>query len=132
MKKIEIRPTGSWNFRIIRMGRKSEDKEGKYFVRFYHPIHGRWCYVNNGDRIAWDVYYDTKREEKTIYKTISEKNSRKYYIKERIGRNTKPISNYDIDHFIELDDGTMIAVSVIGEEWLEISEDEYENESWEY
>lgn len=132
MKKIEIRPTGSWNFRIIRMGRKSEDKKGKYFVRFYHPIHGRWCYVNNGDRIAWDVYYDTKREEKTIYKTISEKNSRKYYIKERIGRNTKPISNYDIDHFIKLDDGTMIAVSVIGEEWLEISEDEYENESWEY
>lgn len=132
MKKIEIRPTGSWNFRIIRMGRKSEDKKGKYFVKFYHPIHGRWCYVNNGDRIAWDVYYDTKREEKTIYKTISEKNSRKYYIKERIGRNTKPISNYDIDHFIELDDGTMIAVSVIGEEWLEISEDEYENESWEY
>lgn len=132
MKKIEIRPTGSWNFRIIRMGKKSEDKKGKYFVRFYHPIHGRWCYVNNGDRIAWDVYYDTKREEKTIYKTISEKNSRKYYIKKRIGRNTKPISNYDIDHFIELDDGTMIAVSVIGEEWLEISEDEYENESWEY
>lgn len=132
MKKIEIRPTGSWNFRIIRMGRKSEDEKGKYFVRFYHPIHGRWCYVNNRDRIAWDVYYDTKREEKTIYKTISEKNSRKYYIKERIGRNTKPISNYDIDHFIELDDGTMIAVSVIGEEWLEISEDEYENESWEY
>ena len=116
MKKIEIRPTGSWNFRIIRMGRKSEDKKGKYFVRFYHPIHGRWSYVNNGDRIAWDVYYDTKREEKTIYKTISEKNSRKYYIKERIGRNTKSISNYDIDHFIELDDGTMIAVSVIGEE----------------
>lgn len=132
MEKIEIRPTGSWNFRIIRMGRKSEDEKGKYFVRFYHPIHGRWCYVNNGDRIAWDVYYDTKREKKTIYKTISEKNSRKYYIKERIGRNTKPISNYDIDHFIELDDGTMIAVSVIGEEWLEISKDEYENESWEY
>ncbi len=132
MEKTEIRPTGSWNFRIIRMGRKSKDKKGEFFVRFWHPIHGRWCYVNNGDRIAWDVYYDTKREQKTIYKTISEKNSRKYYIKEVIQRDTKPVSNYDIDHFIELDDGTMIAVSVIGEEWLEISKDEYENERWEY
>ena len=132
MEKIEIRPTGSWNFRIIRMGRKSKDKKGEFFVRFWHPIHGRWCYVNNGDRIAWDIYYDTKREQKTIYKTISEKNSKKYYIKEIIQRNTKPVSNYDIDHFIELDDETIIAVSVKGKEWLEISEDEYENESWEY
>ena len=132
MENKEIRPTGSWNFRIIRKGRKSKDKKGEFFVRFWHPIHGRWCYISNGDIIAWEIYYDTRKEKKAIYKTVSERNSKKYYIKEVIHRNTRPVSNYDIDHFIELDNGTIIAISIIGKEWLEISEKEYKNESWEY
>ena len=128
----EIVPSGSWDFQIIEMGRKSEDKNGKFFVRFWHPIMGRWCYVFNGDVIAWTVYYDTRREEKRIYKTISTKNSDKYYIKNVISRNTQPRSNYDIDHFIELHDGKIIAVSVTGKHWFGVSKEEYEDEAWEW
>ncbi|WP_169976277.1 hypothetical protein [Campylobacter sp. RM16191] len=117
----------------ITSGAKNVSGKGKEFlVRFYNDMVGEYVYVSSGTRIIWDDHQDD-RTGKIVYKRalINAKNSEKYYVKNKMFRNTSPQGNGDIDHFIELEDGTILATAVAGEGgYYEVSREAYEEERW--
>lgn len=115
-----------WKTRVIPRHRKSFDKKGRYYVRFWHYDRGRYCYVDDGDDVSW---FDVKLKMR-VKRRISTKNSEKYYIYRRLPRDTQPSSNYDIGHFIVLEGGKTLAVSVAESDAFEISDEEYRQEHW--
>ena len=122
--------SGSYNVRVIEKGKKSKDKKGEYFVRFYNNQLGRYHYINDGDEIEWEEYNCHESKIKIIRKTISSRtNSEKYYISHRVSRNTRPIGNGSIDHFYILENGNIIATQIIGIGYYGISEQEFEDET---
>ena len=125
--------SGSYNVRVIEKHRKSKDKNGEYFVRYYNSQMGRHHYISDGDAIAWDLYDCNTRKIKTIYKTISSKtNSKKYYISHKFPTNTRAKGNGSIDHFLLLTNGEVLATWVVGYGYLKVNDWEYENEAFEY
>lgn len=125
--------SGSYNVRAIDKHRKTKDKKGEYFVRYYNSQLGRHHYISDGDVVAWDEYDINTGKAKTIYRTISSKtNSEKYYISHTFQRNRQPTGNGSIDHFLLLENGDILATWVVGYGYLKVTEWEYENETFEY
>lgn len=115
-----------WQTRVTPRHRKSFDKKGYYYVRFFHYDRGRYCYVDDGDVVSW---FDVKLQRR-VQRCVSTKNSEKYYIYRTLSRDTQPGGNYDIGHFIVLEDGKILAVALAGKDAFEISEEEYRQEGW--
>ena len=125
--------SGSYNVRAIDKHRKTKDKKGEYFVRYYNSQLGRHHYISDGDAVAWDEYDISTGKTKRIYKTISSKtNSEKYYISHTFRGNKQPTGNGSIDHFLLLDNGDILATWGVGYGYLKVTEWEYENETFEY
>ena len=125
--------SGSYNVRAIDKHRKTKDKKGEYFVRYYNSQLGRHHYISDGDVVAWDEYDINRGRTKRIYKTISSKtNSEKYYISHTFRGNRQPTGNGSIDHFLLLENGDILATWVVGYGYLKVTEWEYENETFEY
>lgn len=115
-----------WQTRIFPRHCNSSDEKGRYYVRFWHYDMGRYCYVFDGDYVSW-LDSESKRR---IQRCVSTKNSEKYYICRNLPRDTPPLSNYDIDHFVILENGKTLAVPVVGDGAFEISDEEYHQECW--
>jgi len=125
--------SGSYNVRVIEKHRKSKDKEGEYFVRYYNSQLGRHHYIGDGDVVVWDEFDISTGKVKKIYKTISSKtNSEKYYISHKFLGNRRPTGNGSIDHFLLLKNGDVLATWVVGYGYLKVTDWEYENEAFEY
>lgn len=84
---------------------------GRYLVRFYSDALGRYCYVNEGSMVSWEVLaYNRKRRR--LHTTINSNNSERYYVDHRFFGDKKPTSNCDIDHFLAMKDGSTLAMQV--------------------
>lgn len=123
----------SGEYTQIISGAKNVSGKGKeYLVRFYNGMIGEYVYVTEGTKIYWlepGNYIGDKN--KKIFATITSKNSEKYLVKNKMFRNTSPQGNGDIDHFIELEDGTILATAVAGEGgYYKVSQKAYEEERW--
>lgn len=98
-------------------------EDGK-LVRFWNGSLGRHCYVPSGTRIK---YYDTVTE-KSKFATISKNTSEIYKVIGRERTHKNPTSNDDIDHFLLLENGDKLAVTLTGGFYFEVSEKEYSEE----
>lgn len=107
----------------------TEDEKGKYLVRFFNNFLGKYCYVADGTIVSWKEE-GAIGKEKTVFKTVTSKTSEKYYIKYRINRDTAPRGNDDIDHFLELENGQILATQVVGDFFFHIGKEDFEENIW--
>lgn len=114
---------------IISWGKKKKDEKGEYLVRFYDDMLGKYTYVTDGTKVCWlEEGYMGKNRKK--YAAITAKNSEKYYIEDKMYRNTSPQGNGDIDHFLELENGYLLATTIAGYGYYKITQEIYETECW--
>ena len=104
--------------KILNWG-KSYPKKG-YLVRFYDETSDRYCYVADGSAVSYTGWDAVKFESFTAIAKVSSKNSDKFFIKQKILRSSSPQGNGDIDHFIELENGKILAKAVDGCEYYRV------------
>ncbi|EJP75094.1 hypothetical protein [Campylobacter sp. FOBRC14] len=121
------------NMRIKNKKQVSQDENGQYLVRFYSDVLGRYCYVNEGSAVSWEIWDEYNQKSKKIFATITSKNSEKYYVDHRFIGDKKPTSNHDIDHFLAMKNGSILATQI--NSWncyFRLNNYEYENEILEF
>ena len=114
--------------KILNWG-KSYPKKG-YLVRFYDETSGRYCYVADGSVVSYTGWDAVKFESFTAVAKVSVKNSDKFFVKREILRGSIPQSNRDIDHFVELENGKILATSVAGFEYYRVPKSSLKTEDW--
>jgi len=102
----------------------------KYLVRFYDETSGRYIYVADGSTISYTKWDYAKSKTFTAIAKVTSKNSNKFFIKQEIFRNSTPQNNRDIDHFIELENGKILATSVAGFEYYRVPKSSLKTEDW--
>lgn len=102
----------------------------KYLVRFYDETLGRYCYVADGSTVSYIGWDAVKFESFSAVAKVSLKNSEKFFVKREILRGSSPQGNGDIDHFIELENGKILAKAVDGYEYYQVPKSSLETESW--
>ena len=114
--------------KVISWG-NSYPKKG-YLVRFYDETSGRYCYVADGSVVSYTEWDAVKFESFSAVAKVSSRNSEKFFVKREILRSSSPQGNGDIDHFIELENGKILARSVDGYEYYRVPKSSLESESW--
>ena len=61
---------------------------------------------------------------------VSSRNSEKFFVKREILRGSSPQGNGDIDHFIELENGKILAMPVGGGGYYRVQKSSLETEDW--
>lgn len=123
----------SGEYTQIISGAKNVSGKGKeYLVRFYNGMIDEYMYVTDGTKIYWlepgDYIGD---KDKKMFATITSNNSEKYFVKNKLFRSTSPQGNGSIDHFVELENGKILATTIEGDlGYIEVSKKEYEEEEW--
>ena len=102
----------------------------KYLVRFYDETSNRHIYVADGSTVSYTGWDYVKSESFTAITKITPKNSDKFFIKQEILRSSSPQNNRDIDHFIELEDGKILATPVAGLEYYRVPKSSLKTENW--
>lgn len=114
--------------KILNWG-KSYPQKG-YLVRFYDETSGRYCYVADGSVVSYTGWDAVKFESFTAVSKVSSRNSEKFFVKREILRCSTPQGNGDIDHFVELENGKILAKAVDGCEYYRVPKSSLETESW--
>ena len=114
--------------KILNWG-KSYPQKG-YLVRFYDETSGRYCYVADGSVVSYTGWDAVKFESFSAVAKVSSRNSEKFFVKRKILRSSSSQGNGDIDHFIELENGKILARSVDGYEYYQVPKSSLESESW--
>ena len=115
--------------KILNWG-KSYPKKG-YLVRFYDETSGRYCYVADGSVVSYTGWDAVKFESFSAVAKVSSENSEKFFVKRKILRSSSPQGNGDIDHFVELKNGKILAMPVGGGGYYRVPKSSLETESWE-
>ena len=102
-----------------------------YLVRFYDKTAGKYCYVADGTAVSYTGWDAAKFESFSAVAKVSEKNSKKFFVKRQILRGSSPQGNGDIDHFVELENGKILARAVDGYGYYRVPKRSFETESWE-
>lgn len=114
--------SSGYNTKVI-VGNKLTGKNGE-LVRFWNESIARYCYVPSGTRVS---YYDTNLQKNKIV-TITKNTSEIYKVDNRLPTDKKATSNHDIDHFLILDNDDILAITVIGDYYIKVSQEEYDKE----
>ena len=102
-----------------------------YLVRFYDETAGKYCYVADGTAVSYTGWDAAKFESFSAVAKVSLKNSEKFFVKRKILRGSSPQGNGDIDHFVELENGKILARAVDGYGYYRVPKRSFETESWE-
>lgn len=103
---------------------------GGYLVRFYDEIANKYCYVVDGSDVSYAHWDDAKFEPFSGVVKITSENSEKFFIKREILRGSSPQDNGDIDYFIELENGQILAKAVAGYGFYRVPKKSLETDSW--